>query len=263
MGMLASLAIPLIEARWTAGRPRIMIAGMARVALIIPARNEEPALAGVLDELPRGLYSQVIIVDNGSRDRTAEVARSRGAQVVAEPRLGYGQACRAGIAALVEDTEVVVFMDADASDVPAEAQALLEPILRGEADLVIGSRVLGEAERGALTPQQRFGNWLATRLIRLFFGFRYTDLGPFRAIRAESLSRLKMQDRDYGWTVEMQVRALQGGLRVREVPVSYRRRIGQSKISGTVRGTVLAGTKILWTIFRLAFSRPKTHSRGD
>lgn len=229
-----------------------MIPAVARVAIIIPALDEEQAIGEVLDELPPGLFHQLIVVDNGSRDRTAEVARRKGGQVVTEPRKGYGQACLAGMAYLAPETDIVVFMDADASDVPAEASRLLEPILRDGADLVMGSRVLGNAAPGALTPQQRFGNWLATRLIRLLHDFAYTDLGPFRAIRFESLRRLGMRDRSYGWTVEMQIRALQVGLRVCEVPVSYRKRIGRSKISGTVRGSLLAGAKILWTIFRLA-----------
>lgn len=234
-----------------------MIPLMARVALILPALNEEQSIGRVLEELPAGLFQQVIVVDNGSEDRTAEIAARHGAQVIREPRRGYGQACLAGLLALMPDSEVVVFMDADASDVPAEAHQLIKPIVAGEADLVIGSRVLGAVERGALAPQQRFGNWLATRLIRHLYGFRFTDLGPFRAIRASSLRELGMQDRDYGWTVEMQVRALKKGLRLCEVPVSYRRRIGRSKISGTLRGSVLAGIKILWTILRLAYRGTK------
>lgn len=229
-----------------------MIPAVARVAIIIPALDEEQAIGKVLDDLPPGLFRQVIVVDNGSRDGTGEVARRKGGQVVTEPRKGYGQACLAGMAYLAPETDIVVFMDADASDVPAEASRLLEPILRDGADLVMGSRILGNAAPGALTPQQRFGNWLATRLIRLLHDFAYTDLGPFRAIRFESLRRLGMRDRGHGWTVEMQIRALHVGLRVCEVQVSYRKRIGRSKISGTVRGSLLAGAKILWTIFRLA-----------
>lgn len=223
----------------------------ARVALIIPALNEEQALAKVLDELPQELFARVIVVDNGSTDNTAAVARARGAQVVAEPRRGYGRACLAGLAALPAETDIVMFMDADASDVPGEAARLLEPIRRGEADLVIGSRVLGGAEAGALGRAQRWGNRLAVALIRLLYGYRYTDLGPFRAIRWQSFRELEMRDPDFGWTVEMQVRALQRGLRVREVPVSYRRRIGRSKISGTMMGVLRAGMKIIWTIVRL------------
>lgn len=193
-------------------------------------------------------------MDNASTDRTAAVANSLGAKVVAEPRRGYGQACLAGLGRLASDTDIVVFLDADGSDVPGEVQRLLGPILADKADLVIGSRILGQAEPGALTRQQRWGNRLATTLIRLLFGFRYTDLGPFRALRRARLQELTMQDRNYGWTVEMQIKAVQCGLRVHEVPVSYRRRVGQSKISGTAKGSLLAGAKILWTIVRLRFA---------
>ena len=222
-----------------------------RVALLIPALNEEGALPKVFAELPQGIFSQIIVVDNGSTDRTAELARRSGATVVEEPRRGYGQACLAGLAQVAPDTEIVVFLDADGSDVPGEVQYLLEPILAGEADFVIGSRLLGQAEPGALTWHQQWGNRLATRLVAWLFGFRYTDLGPFRAIRWARLQELGMQDRNYGWTAEMQVKAIRRGLRVREVAVSYRRRLGRSKISGTVKGSLLAGAKILWTIVRL------------
>lgn len=223
----------------------------SRVALIIPALNEEEALSKVLDELPRSLFARVVVVDNGSMDATVAVARRGGAEVVEERRRGYGQACLAGLARLGPDTDIVVFMDADGSDVPSEAARLIEPIHRGEADLVIGSRALGGAEPGSLRWAQRWGNRLAVRLIRLLYGFRYTDLGPFRAIRWQSLQGLAMRDTNFGWTVEMQVKALQRGLQVEERPVSYRVRIGESKISGTVGGTVKAGIKILWTIARL------------
>jgi len=222
-----------------------------RIALLMPALNEEQALAQVLDGLPRGLFARVIVVDNGSTDATAAVARAHGAEVVLEPRRGYGQACLAGLAALGRDPDIVVFMDADGSDLPAEVEMLLEPIRRNEADLVTGSRTLGGAAPGSLTWPQRWGNRLSVGLIRLLFGYRYTDLGPFRAIRRQSLEALTMQDTSFGWTVEMQVKALQHGLRVHEVPVSYRPRIGRSKISGTVSGVVLAGSKIIWTILKL------------
>ena len=226
-----------------------------RIRLIIPALNEAEGLGRVLDELPPNLFASVIVADNGSRDETPAVARSRGAQVVQEPRRGYGRACLAALDALPADTEIVVFMDADSSDLPGEAHRLVEPILQNQADLVIGSRTRGPAERGALRWQQRWGNRLAVTLIRWLYGFRYTDLGPFRAVRADALRRLEMQDPDFGWTVEMQVKALEGGLRVMEVPVSYRRRIGRSKISGTLLGTLRAGKKIIWTILRLRFQR--------
>ena len=225
-----------------------------RVALLIPALNEEQALPEVLDDAPRHLFACILVVDNGSTDQTAAVARQHGAEVVSEPRRGYGRACLAGLVALPADIDAVVFMDADASAVPAEAARLLEPFARGEADLVIGARVPELAEPGSLFWQQRWGNRLATALIGMLFGFRYTDLGPFRAIRMDALRRLEMQDTNFGWTAEMQVKALKCGLRVREVPVSCRARIGRSKISGTLRGTLGAGTTILWTIARLRWT---------
>ena len=227
-----------------------------RAALIIPALNEEEAIGATLARVPPGLFDCVIVADNGSTDRTAEVARAHGARVVQEPRRGYGAACLAAIAALPAEVECVVFLQADGSEDPAEAARLLEPIARGEADLVIGSRVLGSAEPGALAPHQRFGNRLATFLIRLLYGRRYTDLGPFRAIRRNALERLRMRDRGYGWTVEMQVRALEEGLRVVERPVSYgRRRAGTGKVSGSWKASLAAGAKILATIARLYLRR--------
>jgi glycosyltransferase involved in cell wall biosynthesis len=220
--------------------------------VIIPALNEERAIGQVVQSIPRDVIREILVVDNGSCDQTAEVARMAGARVVREPRRGYGSACLSGIASLPDTAEAVLFMDGDFSDRPEEIPLLLEPITSHQADLVIGSRILGQSEKGALTPQQRVGNWLATRLIRLLYGFRYTDLGPFRAITVQALRSLNMQDRDFGWTAEMQVRALQQGLRVVEVPVNYRKRIGKSKISGTLSGTVHAGLKILWTIAKLS-----------
>lgn len=219
------------------------------IRVIIPALDEEKSIGPVLDAIPADV-AEVIVVDNGSSDRTAEIARSRGATVVREPRRGYGSACLRGLAALAPDTTVVVFLDGDFSDYPGEMAALTGPILAGEADLVIGSRVLGRREPGALLPVARFGNWLSTRLIRWGWGFAYTDLGPFRAVRFACLPALRMQDPDFGWTVEMQVRALQAGLVVKEVPVSYRKRIGKSKISGTVLGSYRAGRKILGILGR-------------
>jgi glycosyltransferase involved in cell wall biosynthesis len=220
------------------------------IAVIIPVLDEEESIGKVLRDIPDGVR-QVVVVDNGSRDRTAEVAREMGALVVCEPRRGYGQACLTGIAHL-DNPDIVVFLDGDYSDHPEEMPALVAPLVAGEADMVIGSRILGERERGALLPQARFGNWLSTLLIRLIFGVSFTDLGPFRALRYDALRRLAMQDRDFGWTVEMQVKAARLGLRWVEVPVRYRRRIGVSKITGTLSGTLRAGHKILWTIFRYA-----------
>ena len=221
------------------------------VDVVIPALDEAESISLVLDSLPRPAIRKAVVCDNGSRDRTAEIARAHGAIVVEESRRGYGSACQRALRALESDPpDVVLFMDADRSDDPRDTPRVLEPILSGRADLVIGSRVLGERERGALTPQARAGNWLATRLIRWLYGVRATDLGPFRAIRWSALTGLGMQDPDFGWTVEMQVKAARQGLRTEEVPVRYRRRIGRSKISGTISGTFAAGVKILGTIAR-------------
>jgi glycosyltransferase involved in cell wall biosynthesis len=223
------------------------------VAVVIPALNEAASIGRVIRAIPEGWVDQVVVVDNGSRDDTPLVAREAGATVVAEPRRGYGQACLTGIAALSSaPPDILVFLDGDFSDHPEELPRLVAPIRSGQADLVVGSRVLGRSEPGALLPQARFGNWLATRLIRLIWRVPYTDLGPFRAISFEKLERLGMEDVNFGWTVEMQVKAASAGLRSIEVPVSYRRRIGRSKISGTLSGTFKAGSKILWTIFREA-----------
>lgn len=223
-----------------------------QIAVIIPALDEEHAIGRVLDDIPT-FVDRRVVVDNGSRDRTAEVARRHGASVVVEAERGYGAACLAGIAS-VPDADVVVFMDGDHSDHGAEMIALVGPIVGGETDFVLGSRVLGAREVGSLTPQQMFGNWLATSLIRLIWRTRFTDLGPYRAISRSALQQLAMADRNYGWTVEMQIRAVVAGLRIREVPVSYRRRIGQSKVSGTIRGTIMAGYKILSIIGRFALA---------
>lgn len=218
--------------------------------MVIPALDEEASIGLVLADLPWALLSDVVVADNGSTDRTAARAAAGGARVVAAPRRGYGSACLAGLAALTP-CDVIVFLDADHSDHADELPAVIAPLLAGRADLVIGSRALGSRERGSMLPQQRFGNALAGGLIRVLFGHRYTDLGPFRAVTAGALERIAMADPAFGWTVEMQVRALQEGLAVEEVPVSYRCRVGVSKIAGTLLGTVRAGLGILGTIVAL------------
>jgi glycosyltransferase involved in cell wall biosynthesis len=220
------------------------------VDVVIPALNEEQSIGRVLQALVDPRIRTRVVADNGSTDRTAEVARAAGARVVGAPRRGYGSACLAGIAELARTPpDVVLFVDGDFSDFAEEAGLLLDRIEAG-ADLVIGSRMLGGAERGSLMPVARFGNWLSTRLIRRLYGVTFTDLGPFRAIRWDALQRIGMVDQDFGWTVEMQVRAARRGLRCDEVGVRYRPRIGVSKVSGTVRGSVRAGAKILWVIAR-------------
>jgi glycosyltransferase involved in cell wall biosynthesis len=230
---------------------------------VIPALNEERSVGLVISELKAiarkaNLPIHIIVSDNGSSDATASVARQAGALVVYEAERGYGAACLRALAHLPAETEIVLFIDADYSDFPEEFPLLVRPIADGRADLVIGSRTAPGAvrERGSLTIQQRFGNWLATLLIRLLYGVRYTDLGPFRAISVRALKALALSDRNFGWTVEMQIKAARLRLRIEEVPVSYRRRIGISKISGTVKGTVMAGIVILRTIFREYFRKP-------
>lgn len=237
-----------------------------RICVLIPAFNEQETLPLVLTALPKAGVREVIVCDNGSTDRTAEVARQHGATVVPAPRRGYGSACLAGMRYLQglpasEQPEIVVFLDGDYSDYPEDLPNVAGPVLNGEKDLVIGSRLLGRPEPGAMTPPQRFGNWLAPLLIRWLYGYRFTDLGPFRAIRWDRLLALNMQDPNYGWTVEMQVKAAQQKLRCAEVPVRYRKRAGgKSKVSGTVKGVVLAGWKIISTIFILHFN-PQPHSK--
>lgn len=226
----------------------------SRVAVVIPALNEERSLPLVLADLPP--VGWVFVVDNGSTDRTAAVAAESGAQVIPEPRRGYGSACLAGIAhAQDAGAEIIVILDGDHADDPALIDRLLQPIVSGEADLVLSDRTR-LAEPGALLPHQRHGNRLATALIQLATGHRYADMGPFRAVRSESLARLDMRDPNYGWNVEMQMKAVQRGLRVCEVPVTYRPRVGVSKISGTLRGTLAAGSKIIWSVWRYHEGKP-------
>jgi glycosyltransferase involved in cell wall biosynthesis len=225
-----------------------------KIAVVIPALDEERAIGRVVDAIP-GWVDEIVVVDNRSADDTAKVAAEHGARVVSEPKRGYGAACRAGVDSLAPPgrsgaPDVVVFVDGDFSDDPTEMGALLAPILEHGVDLVIGSRTLGRRERGSLTVQQRFGDALSCALIRLLYGTRYTDLGPFRAISHAALEALDLDDLGYGWTVQMQVRAARHGLRIAEVPVSYRRRAaGRSKVSGTIRGVLGAGTTILYVIF--------------
>lgn len=231
----------------------------AHIGVVIPALDEAAVIGRVIDEIPDWV-DHVVVVDNGSRDGTSEVARTAGATVVHEPVKGYGSACVAGISKM-EDVDLIVFLDGDGSDYPRDMAEIVDPILCEGYDLVIASRVTGRAEAGALTLQQRIGNALATFLIRLIWGVRFTDLGPFRAIRRTSLRQLCLDDRNFGWTVEMQIRAIQCGLTVKEVAARYRRRIGQSKVSGTVRGATLAGCKILYVIARHALRHGKLRRR--
>lgn len=223
------------------------------IDVVIPAFNEENAVGNVLRDIPWDWVREVIVCNNLSTDNTARVAAEGGAVVVDAPVKGYGNACLAGLARIAAKTkapDIIVFLDADYSDYPEELPLLVKPIMEKGYDMVIGSRALGDMERGAMTPQQVFGNWLATNLIRLFYGYHFTDLGPFRAIRYDKLLALDMRDKTYGWTVEMQVKAAKQGMKCTEVPVNYRVRIGFSKVSGTIRGTIGAGQKILWTIFK-------------
>ena len=228
---------------------------MPLINVIIPAYNEERSIAKVIKAIPAGYVQEVIVVNNNSTDATAKVATDAGATVLHEPAPGYGNACLKGIAYAAAKPpasrpEIIVFLDGDFSDYPEEMPNLIKPILEGEADMVIGSRALGKREKGAMMPQQIFGNWLATTLLKCFYGARFTDLGPFRAIKLQTLLHLNMRDRTYGWTVEMQAKAARMQVKYTEVPVTYRCRIGTSKVSGTVKGTIMAGYKIIFTIFK-------------
>ena len=218
-------------------------------ALIIPALNEAESVGLLLGRIPRELFSQIIVADNGSQDRTAEVAASASAEVVREPKRGYGRACLSGLRRVKSSVTAIAFIDADLSDNPEDLAQMVRHFDRDRWDLVLGSRVLGNPEPGSLSALQRFGNWLSTHLIAILWHVQFTDLGPMRVVRRGSLEQLNMRDRTFGWTVEMQARAAQLGLRVCELPVRYSRRMhGQSKVSGTFFGSLRAGTKILWTI---------------
>ncbi len=243
---LAPESPPLTAARATA---------YSDVSLVIPARNEERGLARLLPRLAHYGLGQILVCDNGSTDRTAEVAHAHGATVVPAPRVGYGAACWAGLEALSPQCRVVAFLDADVADDPDRLPALVDPVRAGTFDLVIGTRVARLRRQGSMTAPQQFGNLLATTLIWIGWGKSYADLGPFRAISRAGLARIGMRDRAFGWTVEMQVRAVEEGLRVRQVPVPYYRRVGTSKISGTLRGAALAGYWILRTLGTLALAR--------
>ena len=224
-----------------------------KISVVIPAFNEENAIALVLQEIPKEWVDLVVVVDNNSSDKTKQKAKAAGATVLEESFQGYGASCLCGINYLNQQdikSDIIVFLDADYSDYPAQLPELVLPIIENKADMVIGSRALGVREQGSMTVPQVFGNWLATSLLRLFYNVKFTDLGPFRAIRTSSLNALNMQDKTYGWTVEMQVKAAKQKIRSIEVPVNYKNRVGVSKISGTVKGTFLAGYKILFTIFK-------------
>ncbi|HWX39539.1 MAG TPA: glycosyltransferase family 2 protein [Blastocatellia bacterium] len=231
---------------------------MPHVSVVIPALNEEEVIAQAVQAIPPGIAAEIIVVDNGSVDGTSEQARRAGAIVVSEPVRGYGRACRAGVRAVSQDCEIIVQMDADLSDDPSEMPILIEPIVEEGYDLVLGSRMLGRRESGSMSPAQVFGSRLASLLIRLFYGVRYTDMGPFRAIRKSALDSLDMKQETYGWSIEMQTKAAARGLRVKEVPVTWRNRAaGQSKVAGTLSGSVRAGARIIWTILNVVFGETR------
>jgi glycosyltransferase involved in cell wall biosynthesis len=226
-----------------------------KISVIIPAYNEEASIGFVLRAIPKEWVNEVIVCNNGSRDNTRINALNEGAIVLDEPKSGYGNACLKGVAYLKakpihEQPDILVFIDGDYSDYPEQLPLLIAPILEQNTDMVIGSRTLGKREKASMTPQQVFGNWLATTLIRWIYGYHFTDLGPFRAIKWDKFLALNMIDRNYGWTVEMQIKAAKQRMTYTEIPVDYRERIGVSKVSGTVKGTIMAGYKILLLIFK-------------
>lgn len=223
------------------------------IDVIIPAWNEEQSIAKVIADLPASRVREVVVVDNNSTDQTSKVAAEAGATVLLERKQGYGAACLKGIAHVNKKAlppDIIVFIDGDYSDYPEQLPELVAPIINEGIDMVIGSRAIGEREKGAMMPQQVFGNWLATSMMRVLYGVRFTDLGPFRAITTKALNAIEMKDQTYGWTVEMQVKAAKKGLTFTEVPMNYKKRIGVSKVSGTLKGTILAGYKIITTILK-------------
>ena len=219
-----------------------------KISVIIPVLNEQDSIGLVIRDIPKDLPDEIIVVDNGSTDNTITVAQEAGARVVKEEVRGYGAACLKGIAS-ADNPDVIVFLDGDYSDYPDEMNKIITPILKGEADLVLGSRIAHHNGRKALLPQAYWGNRLTTWLINIIYHYHYTDLGPFRAIRAHQLQMLDMRDKNYGWTVEMQIKAIKNGLTIAEIPVNYRKRIGKSKVTGTLSGTIKAGVKILYRVF--------------
>lgn len=224
------------------------------IDVIIPAYNEEKSIASVINDIPKSWVRNIVVCNNTSTDKTAQVAEKHGAVVVTSLDKGYGNACLSGIAWIKsqkELPEIVVFLDGDYSDYPEKLPELVAPIIDKNVDLVIGSRALGKMQSGSMTIPQIFGNWLATNLIKLIYGYAFTDLGPFRAVKWNKLEESRMVDKNFGWTVELQVKAAKLGWSTTEIPVDYRRRIGKSKVSGTIKGTIMAGYKILWTIFKL------------
>ncbi|WP_299396539.1 glycosyltransferase family 2 protein [uncultured Gelidibacter sp.] len=230
---------------------------MSIIKVIIPAYNEADSIGLVIKDIPE-IVDEVIVVNNNSTDSTVEVAQNAGATVLTQPEMGYGHACLMGmsyVASLSEKPDIIVFMDGDYSDYPEELTKIIQPILEDNIDFVVGARVKHLQEKGSMTPQQHFGNWLATFLMRILFGAKFTDLGPFRAIKYQKLLDLHMQDKTYGWTVEMQLKALRQNLSYVEVPVKYKKRIGVSKVSGTIKGTIFAGVKILGWIFKYSFKK--------
>jgi len=227
---------------------------ITQVSVIIPALDEEEAIGDVVRAIPRAIADEVLVVDNGSTDRTAERARAAGARVVHEPRRGYGRACRAGMRAVSPQSEVLIFLDGDGSDCPEMMPRLLAPILDGSYDFVIGSRTRGRRETGSMNLSQLLAGWAAGSILRLLYRVRFTDMCPFRAIRREVLEKLGMREETYGWNLEMQIRAARAEVRILEVPVDHRRRAGgKSKVSGTVTGTIRAGTRILFTLLRVVW----------